>query len=384
MLWFYRFLVGYLRVIFYGEAYEKILNLTAYNRITLWNSQLVKGGLESNITVKDFRALKEIIRGKGIRVHILKKIGVPFWIQKNRIHSGLLIGFAIFIAFLEFMAGFIWIIDVEGNSKVATEEILTLCESVDIRRGVMSDSINPKNRREKLLLKTDKLAWVSLNVEGSRLTVNVSETKNAEKEELPCNLVATADGIVKKIDVKSGNCLVKVGDTVKKGDVLVSGIIERADSTQFVVSQGEIIADTKTEIAIDGEYVKIVNRENGEKIKKSVLEIFSLKLPLFLGSETKEYNSTLNSKNIRLFGSDLPIIIHTREFRFTESQEICLSRDELTEELIGKIKQQMGTEKFKIENEEFTETANGLLFRALISAEQNIVKKELLHITNDA
>ena len=55
MLYLYRLAVGYLRVLFYGDNSERILDLTAKNRITLWDSRLVKNGIESSITVKDFK-----------------------------------------------------------------------------------------------------------------------------------------------------------------------------------------------------------------------------------------------------------------------------------------------------------------------------------------
>ena len=57
MILIYRWLIGFLRVKFCGDGYEKILNLAARNRITLWNSRLVSGGIETNITVKNHSSI---------------------------------------------------------------------------------------------------------------------------------------------------------------------------------------------------------------------------------------------------------------------------------------------------------------------------------------
>ena len=62
--------------------------------------------------------------------------------------------------------------------------------------------------------------------------------------------MATADGIIKKMDIVSGNSVVKVGQAVKKGDLLVSGIIETVDGTRFVKSKGTVLATSEKEITL--------------------------------------------------------------------------------------------------------------------------------------
>ena len=88
MLYLYRFAIGYLRVVFYGELNEKILDLTAKNKITLWNIKLTKTGIECYLTVSDFRKLRGIIKKSGVKAHIIEKFGMPFKINKNRKRFG--------------------------------------------------------------------------------------------------------------------------------------------------------------------------------------------------------------------------------------------------------------------------------------------------------
>ena len=379
MLFIYRLCLGYVRVLFYGEFYEKILNLTARNRITLWDSRLVKNGIESSVSVKDFKRLKDIMKNSGIRVHILKKHGLPFKVAKNKKRAGLVLGALFFLGFLELMSGYIWVIDVEGNEYVKTETILNICREIGIEEGIKKANINPKSQRQQLLLKTDELAWASLNIEGSRLTVNVSEVQRTDKNTDAYNLKADEDGIITKIDVTNGTCVVSVGDAVKKGDLLVSGVVEESGKTKFVNSTGKIYAETAEEIFLEEKYVQINNFETGREKTRYVLELFSLKFPLYLGSVKGEYCTETDSETVKLFGTTLPIKIFEKKFTFVEKEEINLSKDELIALLKKKALAQ--TEKMKSETaevlaEEFTDLGDGVSLKMKIKSVKDITVKE--------
>lgn len=382
MLKFFRYISGYLRVVFYGEYSEKILNLAAKNRISLWETKLVKKGIETSISIKNFRRLPQIIRKSSIRVHIIKKKGLPFKIDKNRKRTGIIIGFALMLFILKFMSGYIWMIDVVGNDAVQKEEIINACAKIGIKEGVRKDKINSKIKREELLLELDSLAWASLNVEGSLLTVNVSEIKKGDNSNsCICNLKAKADGIIKKIDVTSGNCVVKVGDTVKKGDILVSGILEKLNRTDFVHSAGSITAVTERSITVEGDYETVIKTENGKIKNKSVLKFFGLKIPLFIGKEKGSYNSTLKESSITIFDRELPIILYSKQFRFTDEYKITLDFEQLSKKLMEKVDKILKEEKvtdYEITNREFTQNEKGLSFTVIVSATENIAYREAL------
>lgn len=387
MIGFFRIINGYLRVIFYGEFSEKILNLAANNRITVWDTKLIKKGIETSISVKDFKRLPDILRHSGIRVHILKRYGLPFKTFKNRKRIGLVAGVLLFFVFLKFMSGFIWMVDVVGNQKVEEKEILQVCEILGIKSGIRKNKLNTKIEREKLLLELDSLAWASLNVEGCLLTINVSEIKKgAEDNGCCCNLKSKADGIIKKVDVTSGNCVVRVGDTVKKGDVLVSGILEKATGTQFVHSAGVIMAETERSITVSGKYKDTLTEENGEKKVKRVFQFFNIKIPVFLGTEQKSYNSSITEKELSLFGRNLPIKVYSKEFRFTDKYERNLSKESLTKILYSRLEKQLKKEKienYEIKSQEIKETEGGLSLTAIVLTEENIVYRESLIVKGE-
>lgn len=382
MLWLYRFIFGYLTLEFSGDIAETMLNICARNGISIWNAKRVKEKIKCCMTIREFRLLPTVARGSGIKVHIRRKYGLPFIAARYKKRTGLFAGAAVFFLFLQVMSCFIWTVEVTGNVSVPTEEIIAACEEIGIREGTPKKSINPQNYKQKLLLKLDKLAWASLNIEGSRLTVNVTEVKKKEESVTePTNLKARADGVIKKIDITSGNSVVKVGQLVHKGDLLVSGVVETADSTRFVRSQGTVIAETEREITVSAGWEKSVKEKTGAKKKKSVLSFFGIKLPLYLGSEHQDYESRLEVSEVRLFGQSLPIRLYTREFEYYKEKKVTLNREQLEKELDELLKKEIEKEKienYKIKNSEITETESGLMLKVIISAEEDITYEDIL------
>lgn len=365
---------------FFGENYEKILNLAAKNGITFWNTRLLKDGIETYISVANFKRLPDIMHSSGLRVHIISKIGFPFITFKNRKRIGFIAGLILTIVFLEFMSGFIWIIEVKGNKNVDRDKILAACAEIGIKEGTSKRNINTKIQKEKLLLKVDSLAWASLNIEGSLLTVNVTEIKTSKKDSgKASNLKAKADGIIQKIDVTKGNCIVKTGDTVKKGDILVSGILEKANSTEFIHSAGSVIAVTEREITLKGKYRDVKSVENGRVKTKKVLKFFGIKIPLFLGKEHSDYNSILKEESFSLFGKSLPITLYTKEFRYKEKMVKNLNKEQLIEKLNEELRVKLKTEKiedYEILNCDISEEIDGIAMTVIVSATENIAFSE--------
>lgn len=382
MLWLYRFIIGFLEVEFSGDIAEVILNICAKNGISLWNSKRKGKKIRCHITVRDFKALPNAAKKSGIGVHILKKQGLPFIINRYKKRFGIPAGAALFFSVLQIMSCFVWTVEVSGNKNVPESEILAACEKIGIKEGVLKSKINPQISKQELLLSLDSLAWASVNIEGCRATVNVTETKEkAEDNSVPSNLKATADGIITKIDVTSGNCVVKAGDTVAKGELLVSGVIERADSTRFVHSSGNITARTERVIEVSAYYSRTVSEKTGPVKKRRALSFFGIRIPLYLGRVNGSFESRLEMKEASLFGKKLPIRLYTKYCEITDEKEITVTKDVLLNELEGLLKEAANREKitdFEVKNREFDEIEGGISLKAVISAEENIAEQEIL------
>ena len=116
-------------------------------------------------------------------------------------------------------------------------------------------------------------------MEGTRAVVKLRERKPSGvggDNNTPSNLIAEVDGEIVRTETVSGQLEIKVGQSVRAGELLVSGVMEvgQGDSGRFVLvrSRARIFARTKriitVEIPLEREESCVVGRKN---VKKSVI-----------------------------------------------------------------------------------------------------------------
>ena len=100
----------------------------------------------------------------------------------------------------------------------------------------------------------DKIEWMEIERIGTKYIVRVEPRKYNEetKEGKPQDIVAKKDGIITKIDAKTGSITKQVNDYVKKGDVIITGIIKNQDTVMTtVVATGTVMAETWYKINVE-------------------------------------------------------------------------------------------------------------------------------------
>lgn len=384
MLWFFRFLKGYLTIRIGGECAERLLNRAMANKINIWNLRYKNGYIYGNILINNFLKLHKIRSGIKCRVSILEKHGLVFILKKYKNRLGLVVGLSLFFSILFFLSNFIWIINVEGNSNISTAKIISSCKKIGIFEGVFKNKVNNKYDAQRLLLTQEGVAWCSLNIEGCVLTVNLSETAISDKKnrETPMNLKAKFDGKIKTVDVSYGDVVVKVGDIVSRGDLLVSGIIENSSYTSLVHSSGIIIAETQRVFSSKGDFVQTIEKETGKKIRRYTLEFFGVKIPLYFGNIKNTHKYTKEIRYLTLFGSRIPIKIACEDYIITEKLKVRYDENTLQRLLFDDIKKQ--TDAFDFidiveRDKELIHTDTGILLKITYICQENIaVEDEIL------
>ena len=162
--------------------------------------------------------------------------------------------FAVFALALAASSLFIWDIEVVGNERLTEGEILRALSECGVAEGCFWPGSDVEELRSEMLLRLDELAWMTMNVHGSRARVLV-----LEREELPeiyderscADLVARCDGVITDYSVKNGQCLVARGQIVTEGELLVSGTMESlTGAPRMVRAEGSVSADTWREKTI--------------------------------------------------------------------------------------------------------------------------------------
>ena len=232
LLSLWKYVKGCVRISVRGFSRERFLNLLAANDIFAWDIVNRRSQIVLTLTVSGFKRIRPILKKTNCRFKIISRGGLPFIVHKYRRRTVFACGFAIFFLLVFYMAQFIWLIDINGNSALSDAEILHYMESRGIYTGVYKRSININTLKDELRAKFPQIAWISITQNGTRLYIDISENiKNTEvlNYSVPCDIISNRDCIIADIVAQSGTPLVKAGDAVKKGDVLISSAFEVLD-----------------------------------------------------------------------------------------------------------------------------------------------------------
>lgn len=228
MIGLFRFFQGYLRIRVWGFSPERFMNLCCNHNILLWDIE--KCGPESysmNISLNGYFQIRPFVRKTGTKVAVLQKFGLPFFIPHIKLHSFFLLGILGTFCFLFWTTGYIWKIETTGNQEIKTEELTAFLEEQNIEIGCKKSVVQVEELEKAIRNEFPIVTWTSVQIEGTRLWIQIKENDKiltVDKEiDTPSDLVASKDGIVSSIITRNGVPMVKAGDEVKEGDILVSG-----------------------------------------------------------------------------------------------------------------------------------------------------------------
>ena len=388
MVGFYRYLFGFVRISVSGIRKESFINFCSSHGISVWKIKPVKGTVELNISIEDYRQIREIRKAIGNDIHIkLKsKRGLPLKLITIKKRSGIAVGIALALILNIFLSNYVWRIEINGEIDVK-DEVISSCEKLGIVQGTRRKDIDTYFASQQLAIEYPQIAWCSVNVEGAVVTVNISPAKlSEEKETAPSNIVASTDGVIREIRITSGNKTVAIGDSVKKGQLLASGVNEINEEYEYIHSQGEIIAETYNEFRYSVGKKQTTYHLTGKRNTKSVFEFFGLKIPLYLSGVSGEYNTISRIKPLRLFGESLPIGIREKTLLHKEKKITDISKEQALNyalsNLANEIRMTKITEVISY-NYDIKEDENNYNIVIRVSCLENIAKQQYLSSSND-
>ena len=254
MLHWVQYIRGYVKIKVWGYSTERLLNLCGNHDILVWD--IVNHGDHDTmkISVRGFFALKPLLKKTGTRAAVLQKYGLPFFMSKMQKRKVFVAGLLGCLLFWVIMAGYIWNIEIEGNYVLTEDVLMDYLDEKGVHVAMKKSRLQIEGLEKALREDHDIITWTSVQVKGTTLLIHIKENEMPDYEqnmqqaqEDGIDLIATRSGTVSYIITRSGVRQVALGDTVEKGDVLVSGAVPvyNEDTTvrkyQFVQSDADIL-----------------------------------------------------------------------------------------------------------------------------------------------
>lgn len=335
------------------------------NNINLYNISYKKDKMVVLIDVKDYLKIKRLNYYSKIRV--VKYDGLLN--IKKIIKDNMFYISVIFLSFIWMNLLTNYIVDIEiihsnsGIRRLLKEEL----DKNNIKKFSLAYSFEELDNITKKILADNKnnLEWVSIKKDGMKYIVRAEERiiKSEVVSDKPRDIVASKDAYITKVIGSKGNVLVRQGEYVKKGTVLISGKITLYEDVKGVTSaSGSVYGNVWYECTV--ETPKEISSERLTGRKRYNLNVGN---KILLRNKYQNFRQK-NIREIKIFGLKI---------KFYREEEVEIIKTKTDDEYaLNRLK------------EEFDKKLNGkgvIIYQKVLKKEENnsTIKYRVFIITNE-
>ena len=284
MLHWIQYIRGYVAVKVWGYSVERLLNLCGNHDVLVWDIEDHGGYHTMHMSIAGFFALKPLLKKTGTRAAVIGKYGMPFFVSKMLGRKLFVAGLAGCILFWCLASRFIWDIRIEGNFALTEDVLMDYLEEQGIHTAMKKSALEIAELEQALREDYNLITWTSVQLRGTTLLIHIKENempvydnRNKADSDKGMDLVAEKEGVVTYIITRSGVPQVACGDTVQKGDVLVSGAVPvyNEDTTvrryQYVQADADITLSYARNLSLEEEIAYDEKCYTGESIEIPVV-----------------------------------------------------------------------------------------------------------------
>lgn len=347
-----RFIFGVYTLTVPAEQAHAALNVLITNNIPFGKTRAHDGTVDVCLSPRGFRRYLGICGGRFIFGERAEAHGLFAVLRRYRLRAGMFLGVLIFALSVALSSFFVWDINVTGNSAITAEEIRERLAAYGFREGAFIPSLDTNDIAARILLEAGNISFMKINMRGTVASVEIRERKQGGEggqANAPSNLVARYPGQIERLEVTGGMPEVAYLQSVKQGELLVSGIIDSAAlGYRLVRSRGTVLA--RVTLAYESEIpLKTAEKAyTGAEICKKSVKFFSKTINLSKKTiiPYEKYDTIVDEEKIYLFGKvELPFLITTVRYAeytdvprtLTESEALARALDEIEEKSEGEL-----------------------------------------------
>ncbi|MBR7554327.1 sporulation protein YqfD [Allobacillus sp. GCM10007491] len=229
-----------------GKQIESLINRMLEENVQI--SALRRTSAEEasfQISYKDVSFVKRFRKEYQCKIRFKEKSGFPRIYEQRKKWIPGMIGIVIGFAIIFCLSNLIWNVTIKGGTAESRFEVQALTKELGLVEGKwIQQTANISTIEREIMNKIEEISYVGIQRHGTSyyIVIEESEKEIREQTERPSHLVAEKSGTIHSMYVTDGRPLVKINDVVKKGDVLVSGLLdEEGDVT--TTSKGEVLAE---------------------------------------------------------------------------------------------------------------------------------------------
>lgn len=306
--------------------------------IELWDvGQIVDLTVCVTMQRGQLKRLRQICDGNGASVRVLHSAGIFRILRQISKRPVLVIGCLLLAALTLYLPTKVLFIEVEGSGSIPPNQILRNAENCGIRFWADRSEIRSEKIKNALLSAMPELQWVGINTYGCRTVISVRPRTQIQQEQPSqgiSSLIALRDGVVRELTVLQGSAVCKVGQSVTKGQVLISGYTDLGICLQGVHAKGEIYAETRRTVnaIVPSETCQRGETTHKERKYSVIFGNFRIKIYKGSGISGASCDKMYSYHYITLPGGfQLPVAVLVEESVWRETEPVTIDKSYATE-----------------------------------------------------
>ena len=251
---FWRSIDGLIDVELTAAEPEKALTAITLSGIGLFEVRHDKNLVCSfSILRRDYARLAALCEKQGLSLKTNRRRGIYYDFLKLRHRKILLTGIGLLLFSALYLPSRILFVRVEGNDGIPANRILSVAEECGIHMGASRRYVRSEKVKNALLDAIPQLQWAGVNTSGCTAVISVRErvvSPSFQEQSAVSSIIADRDGYILSCVVTQGTAKIQPGQSVRKGQTLISGYTECGIYIQAAQAKGEIIAQTNRELNV--------------------------------------------------------------------------------------------------------------------------------------
>lgn len=319
-----------------GKFPERFINITAKNGVNIWNPVPAKNAISASMYLSDYKKIRTLAKKSRVKTKITAKHGMPFIVNRYKARTGLFAGAVFGIILCIFLSNFIWSVKISGTEKISNTYLESLLSDNGISVGVWKNNLDVDQIERNIQRKCGDVRWMSINITGSLVTVEVKETYKKPKLDTsknPCNVKAVKDGVITRIQAYNGKPVVTKGSGVVNGQVLVSGLDEtKQGDMRYLRANAKVFADITEQQTLSIPKKVTYSYADDNYVDRKNFRFLWLDFPCNLAFENYDnFVSTVHGENLFINDVVLPVGLKIRTDRELVTEDYTISKSSAQE-----------------------------------------------------
>ena len=255
---------------------------------------------------------------EGVCLQLVRRAGLPALLFRYRRRVGVLVG-ALAAAVVCYLASnVVWDVRVECEGDLDAVQVKRTLSECGLSVGTFLPRLDTDEVESRLLTTANDVAWVSVNRKGTVAYVQVRPLLKPEPVDsagATVNLIASQDAIIESVRLMAGDVVVRPGDVVRKGQLLIAGVRDiREDGYSLTEARGEVYARTTHTLTVEIPLVYEQKTYTGAPKAEKTLFFFgkAIKITKNAGIMGESCDIIRKMENFTLLGSrPLPVSLET-------------------------------------------------------------------------